>query len=131
MDENLPQQMGYIKKIKPLPPILETPPFRINRAAAMVSLQLRRALHFKLPLHTSPYVFSSANYAEEDRLQGELMPRHVAIIMDPHERIADRVGFRALGRIVDLCCKWGIRVLTVFAFSTHNWFRPKLTNALI
>ncbi|KAI3474202.1 hypothetical protein Pfo_028990 [Paulownia fortunei] len=35
-------------------------------------------------------------------------------------------GVRALRSVVELCCKLGIRVLTVFAFSSDNWFRPKV-----
>ncbi|GFP94369.1 dehydrodolichyl diphosphate synthase 2 [Phtheirospermum japonicum] len=69
-------------------------------------------------------------------LRRELMPRHVAVIMDGNRRWARmkglsvglgyEAGVRALRRIVDLCCDWGIRVLTVFAFSSDNWFRPKV-----
>lgn len=35
-------------------------------------------------------------------------------------------GIRSLRVLVELCCKWGISVLTVFAFSSDNWFRPKV-----
>ncbi|XP_062013948.1 dehydrodolichyl diphosphate synthase 2 [Rosa rugosa] len=35
-------------------------------------------------------------------------------------------GARALREFVDLSRKWGIRVLTVFAFSCDNWVRPKM-----
>ncbi|KAK1562259.1 hypothetical protein Q3G72_008945 [Acer saccharum] len=35
-------------------------------------------------------------------------------------------GVKSLRTIVELCCKCGIRVLTVFAFSSDNWFRPKM-----
>ncbi|CAN5974540.1 unnamed protein product [Sphagnum jensenii] len=63
------------------------------------------------------------------------MPRHVAIIMDGNSRWAERQGWpasvgheagvRALKEVVKLSQKWGIEVLTVFAFSTENWLRPK------
>ncbi|KAL2509870.1 Dehydrodolichyl diphosphate synthase 2 [Forsythia ovata] len=66
----------------------------------------------------------------------ELMPNHVAVIMDGNRRWARmrglpiwsgyEAGVRALRRLVELCCKWEIRVLTVFAFSSNNWFRPKV-----
>lgn len=36
-------------------------------------------------------------------------------------------GARAFRGLVELCCKWGIRVLTVFAFSADNLFRPKVS----
>ncbi|KAL2484823.1 Dehydrodolichyl diphosphate synthase 2 [Abeliophyllum distichum] len=66
----------------------------------------------------------------------ELMPTHVAVIMDGNRRWARmrglpiwsgyEAGVRALRRLVELCCKWEIRVLTVFAFLSNNWFRPKV-----
>ncbi|KAF2595895.1 hypothetical protein F2Q68_00007870 [Brassica cretica] len=69
-------------------------------------------------------------------LQPELMPKHVAVIMDGNGRWAKnkglqpwdghRAGVEALREIVELCGKWGIQVLTVFAFSTDNWIRPKI-----
>ncbi|XP_057822612.1 dehydrodolichyl diphosphate synthase 2 isoform X2 [Cryptomeria japonica] len=64
-----------------------------------------------------------------------LMPKHVAIIMDGNSRWAEqrglpsteghRAGRIALTEAVKLSCKWGIEILTVFAFSTDNWLRPK------
>uniref|UniRef100_A0A5B7C6C1 Putative Undecaprenyl pyrophosphate synthetase family protein n=1 Tax=Davidia involucrata TaxID=16924 RepID=A0A5B7C6C1_DAVIN len=69
-------------------------------------------------------------------LRRELMPKHVAVIMDGNRRWARmrelpvwsgyEAGIRALRVLVELCCRWGIRVLTVFAFSSDNWFRPKV-----
>ncbi|CAI9297008.1 unnamed protein product [Lactuca saligna] len=32
----------------------------------------------------------------------------------------------ALKFVVDMCRKWGIQVLTFFAFSSDNWLRPKV-----
>lgn len=70
-------------------------------------------------------------------LQRELMPNHVAVIMDGNRRwarmrglpvgLGHEAGVRALREIVELCCKWGIRVLTAFAFSCDNWFRPQVS----
>nr|GMC99698.1 dehydrodolichyl diphosphate synthase 2-like [Ipomoea batatas] len=69
-------------------------------------------------------------------LRQDLMPNHVAVIMDGNRRWARtrglpvasgyEAGVEALRRLVKLCCKWEIRVLTVFAFSLDNWFRPKV-----
>ncbi|KAK9940765.1 hypothetical protein M0R45_017407 [Rubus argutus] len=69
-------------------------------------------------------------------LRRESMPRHVAVIMDGNVRWARRrglpsgsgheAGARALRELVHLSLKWGIRVLTVFAFSCDNWVRPKM-----
>lgn len=70
-------------------------------------------------------------------LRRESMPRHVAVIMDGNVRWARRrglpsgsgheAGARALRELVHLSLKWGIRVLTVFAFSCDNWVRPKVS----
>lgn len=63
------------------------------------------------------------------------LPEHIAIIMDGNGRWASRRGLpRSAGhregannlkRIVSECNRIGIRFLTVFAFSTENWSRPK------
>ena len=65
----------------------------------------------------------------------ETLPRHLAIIMDGNGRWAAGMGRpRALGheegakmvkRVVKHCAKKGIEYLTLFAFSTENWLRPK------
>jgi undecaprenyl diphosphate synthase len=65
----------------------------------------------------------------------ETLPRHLAIIMDGTGRWAKGMGRpRALGheegakmvkRIVKSCAEKGIEYLTLFAFSTENWLRPK------
>ncbi|XP_026439653.1 dehydrodolichyl diphosphate synthase 2-like [Papaver somniferum] len=69
-------------------------------------------------------------------LSRELVPKHVAIIMDGNRRWAKNKGLpsmaghtagaRSLMKLVPLCCKWGIKVLTVYAFSSENWVRPRM-----
>ncbi|KAJ6964436.1 dehydrodolichyl diphosphate synthase 2-like [Populus alba x Populus x berolinensis] len=70
-------------------------------------------------------------------LRREVMPRHVAVIMDGNAKWARQRGFsaasagheaggRSLRELIKSCCEWGIRVLTVFAFSYDNWTRPKM-----
>ncbi|KAL5102414.1 hypothetical protein RYX36_006741 [Vicia faba] len=69
-------------------------------------------------------------------LQAEMMPKHVAVIMDGNGRWAKTkglpvsaghvAGVKSLKTIVKLCYSWGIKVLSIFAFSTDNWNRPKL-----
>ncbi|KAI3474731.1 hypothetical protein Pfo_029916 [Paulownia fortunei] len=113
----------------------------------------RPSLDLKLPSHVARPVFSSADkatatgppgkdvllngtppahYVEEDSvalpagLRRKLMPRHVAVIMDGNRRWARMRGLAGRVGVVELCCKLGIRVLTVFAFSSDNWFRPKV-----
>lgn len=63
------------------------------------------------------------------------LPEHIAIIPDGNGRWAQkrglprsaghREGSRTLKRIVLLCSGLGIKYLTVYAFSTENWARPK------
>ncbi len=63
------------------------------------------------------------------------MPRHIAIIMDGNGRwakarnlpraLGHRQGVLALKPIVKTCARIGVSVLTVYAFSTENWIRPK------
>ena len=64
------------------------------------------------------------------------LPRHLAIIMDGNGRWAKQQGLlRALGHesgtksvkvIIEATAKLGIEFLTLYAFSTENWNRPKL-----
>ena len=64
------------------------------------------------------------------------MPKHLAIIMDGNGRWAKQQGLlRAFGHesgtksvktIIKTCAKLGIDNLTLYAFSTENWNRPKL-----
>jgi len=63
------------------------------------------------------------------------VPRHIAVIMDGNGRWAaaralprpagHRMGVRAVKQIVENCARRGVQVLTLFAFSSENWKRPK------
>jgi undecaprenyl diphosphate synthase len=63
------------------------------------------------------------------------MPRHVAIIMDGNGRWAKqrnqprffghKAGVEAVRGVVKACAERGVEVLTLFAFSSENWRRPK------
>jgi len=65
----------------------------------------------------------------------EDFPRHIAVIMDGNGRWAKqrglprveghRAGVRSVRRLVRNCRKLEIPYLTIFAFSTENWGRPK------
>lgn len=69
-------------------------------------------------------------------LQPELMPKHVAIIMDGNARWAKgrglhlsfghAAGAEAFMQVARVASEWGINALTVFAFSTENWRRPQV-----
>ena len=65
----------------------------------------------------------------------EHIPAHVAIIMDGNGRWAKarglprlaghKAGTENLRRIIRGCVKFGIKYLTIYAFSTENWGRPE------
>ncbi|WP_347067740.1 isoprenyl transferase [Flavobacterium sp. WV_118_3] len=72
----------------------------------------------------------------ENTINKENLPRHLAIIMDGNGRWAKQKGMlRAFGHengtksvrtTVECCAKLGISFLTLYAFSTENWNRPKV-----
>jgi undecaprenyl diphosphate synthase len=69
------------------------------------------------------------------KLQPEKLPCHLAVIMDGNgrwakERMLRRIvghqkGVETVRSIVEECSRLGIRYLTLFAFSSENWLRPK------
>ncbi|KAG8366764.1 hypothetical protein BUALT_Bualt16G0001600 [Buddleja alternifolia] len=68
-------------------------------------------------------------------LEPELMPKHVGVIMDGNRRwaknrglpvqLGHRAGGKAMKQLAINCNKFGVKVVSVFAFSTENWIRPK------
>jgi undecaprenyl diphosphate synthase len=64
----------------------------------------------------------------------EQIPTHIAIIMDGNGRWAlsrglprlagHRAGTENLRRVIEACIEFGVRYLTIYAFSTENWGRP-------
>jgi len=75
----------------------------------------------------------------EAKLLGELdfarLPRHIAIIMDGNGRWAKqrgkprifghKAGAESVRSILDTCARLNIEAVTLYAFSTENWKRPK------
>lgn len=67
--------------------------------------------------------------------KGIRVPTHVAIIMDGNGRWAKqrrlprqaghRAGVENLRRVIEACIEFGIKILTIYAFSTENWGRPE------
>lgn len=63
------------------------------------------------------------------------LPKHIAIIMDGNGRWAQQKGYprfyghirgaKQVRSIVEQCARSGIKVLTLYAFSTENWTRPE------
>jgi undecaprenyl diphosphate synthase len=70
---------------------------------------------------------------QEDALPKKI-PTHIGIIMDGNGRWAlarglprmagHRAGTENLRRIIEACIEFGIKYLTIYAFSTENWGRP-------
>ncbi|MFT4826218.1 MAG: undecaprenyl diphosphate synthase [Halioglobus sp.] len=67
--------------------------------------------------------------------QENMIPHHVAIIMDGNNRWAKRqglhgtaghrAGVEAVREVLRTCRDHGVQVLTLFAFSSENWGRPQ------
>jgi undecaprenyl diphosphate synthase len=72
----------------------------------------------------------------KDEIDSTKLPKHLSIIMDGNGRWAKKQGLlRALGHesgtksvkeIIKACARLGIENLTLYAFSTENWNRPKI-----
>jgi len=70
-----------------------------------------------------------------ERLDADRLPHHVAIIMDGNGRWAQarnlprveghRAGIRAVRETVETAARLGFEVITLYAFSTENWKRPR------
>ena len=73
--------------------------------------------------------------AESQAIVDSDNPKHIAIIMDGNGRWAQKrlmprimghhAGVKAVRKIVEYCAKSNIEVLSLFAFSSENWRRPK------
>ncbi|WP_242130719.1 isoprenyl transferase [Aestuariivivens marinum] len=69
-------------------------------------------------------------------IKSKTLPKHIAIIMDGNGRWAKQKGMlrtfghengaKAVKRAVEASAELGIKNLTLYAFSTENWNRPKL-----
>ena len=78
---------------------------------------------------------NSENMVLKDAIPRNNLPRHVAVIMDGNGRWASRRGNErifghrnattAVRETVEAAGELGIEYLTLFAFSTENWSRPK------
>lgn len=88
--------------------------------------------------------FDPSQTSEQDlraRLDPDLLPRHVAIIMDGNgrwaaqrglQRIAGhQEGLRALQDVLEISHELNIPYVTIYAFSQENWNRPQLEVQLL
>ncbi|MDP4118292.1 MAG: isoprenyl transferase [Bacillota bacterium] len=74
-------------------------------------------------------------FVKDAEIDMDNIPKHIGIIMDGNGRWArhrglkrsdgHRAGAKTLEMITDYCGKIGVKYLTVYAFSTENWKRPK------
>jgi len=72
----------------------------------------------------------------KDQIHIDRLPQHLAIIMDGNGRWAKQKGklrvfghekgSKAVKQVVECCAELGVKNLTLYAFSTENWNRPKL-----
>ena len=72
----------------------------------------------------------------KDQIHLDHLPGHIAIIMDGNGRwakergklrvIGHEKGAKAVKKVVEGCAELGVKNLTLYAFSTENWKRPKL-----
>jgi len=70
-----------------------------------------------------------------DKIDKKRLPKHIAIIMDGNGRWAKKRskehifghinGVVSVKKITEACSNLGIKFLTLYAFSTENWNRPK------
>jgi len=74
-------------------------------------------------------------FTKDAKIDMDNIPRHIGVIMDGNGRWAKKrglprsdghkAGAKTLEDISNYCEKIGVEVLTVYAFSTENWKRPK------
>ncbi|RAV30740.1 isoprenyl transferase [Sinomicrobium soli] len=72
----------------------------------------------------------------KDEIDKQRLPAHIAIIMDGNGRWAKQrgklrvfgheKGAKSVREVVEGCAELGVKHLTLYAFSTENWKRPKL-----
>ncbi|MGM0835535.1 MAG: isoprenyl transferase [Bacillota bacterium] len=78
---------------------------------------------------------SKSSFSKEELMQHQI-PEHIAVIMDGNGRWAKKralprvaghhEGMKTVRKITKSASNLGVKVLTMYAFSTENWKRPKL-----
>src|SRR5574340_1560268 len=68
------------------------------------------------------------------KLEPDLLPKHLAVIMDGNGRWAElrglpriaghQEGIKSVRELISLSLELGIKILTIYAFSQENWNRP-------
>ncbi|MCK4240594.1 MAG: isoprenyl transferase [Candidatus Atribacteria bacterium] len=80
-------------------------------------------------------IISNCKNTKNELFDKNKLPQHLAIIMDGNGRwakkkglprsVGHREGAKAVKRVIASCLNFHIPMLTLFAFSTENWKRPK------
>ncbi|KAH0611964.1 uncharacterized protein H6S33_010016 [Morchella sextelata] len=80
------------------------------------------------------YVISLTQELLINALRQGPVPQHIAFVMDGNRRFArsshietvegHHMGFEALAKILEVCYKSGVKVVTIYAFSIENFKRP-------
>ena len=78
---------------------------------------------------------NSAEWKRLEAIDPARLPQHIAIIMDGNGRWAKkrgrprifghRAGADSVRSIIDTCTRLEVKAVTLYAFSTENWKRPK------
>ena len=89
---------------------------------------------FKLARKAVSPIYAVYQRRLESQVKSGEVPNHLAVIMDGNRRYAQSVGLlpheghlegkNTLENLSDWCRSVGIKILTVYAFSTENWTRP-------
>jgi len=88
--------------------------------------------HFKL---TITNLKTTEIIAYKEKIDSTRLPQHIAIIMDgngrwakaqgKHRIFGHKNGVKAVREVTEGCAEIGVKYLTLYAFSTENWNRPK------
>ncbi|KAF4768208.1 hypothetical protein N7455_012117 [Penicillium solitum] len=99
------------------------------------SLHMSRLRNWFLASPPAEYAITSLKELLIGALQQGPVPQHVAFVMDGNRRFArshgietvegHNLGFEALARILEVCYKSGVKVVTIYAFSIENFKRSK------
>ncbi|KAJ5544964.1 hypothetical protein N7535_006649 [Penicillium sp. DV-2018c] len=99
------------------------------------SLHMSRLRNWFLASPPVEYAISKLKELLIGALRKGPVPQHVAFVMDGNRRFArshgietvegHHLGFEALGRILEVCYKSGVQVVTIYAFSIENFKRSK------
>ncbi|KAJ5972235.1 uncharacterized protein N7479_002153 [Penicillium vulpinum] len=99
------------------------------------SMHMSRLRNWFLASPPAEYAITSLKELLIGAIQQGPVPQHVAFVMDGNRRFArshgietvegHNLGFEALARILEVCYKSGVKVVTIYAFSIENFKRSK------